>query len=68
MHRQYLRFNDLKARGVVNNRTTLQRWIATQGFPPGFLLGPSTRVWTEKDIADFEAKRRAAGGKTEAAA
>ncbi len=67
MDGQYLRFSDLKTRGVVNNRTTLQRWIATQGFPPGFLLGPSTRVWTEKEIAEYEARRRGASDGRKAA-
>ncbi len=67
MDGQYLRFSDLKTRGVVNNRTTLQRWIATQGFPPGFLLGPSTRVWTEREIAEYEARRRGASAGRKAA-
>ena len=45
-----LRFSDLKDRDIVSNHVTLGRWIATQGFPSGFMLGPNTRVWREADI------------------
>jgi predicted DNA-binding transcriptional regulator AlpA len=42
-----LRFRDLKARGIVNNRPTLRNWIRDRGFPPGQLTGPNTRTWDE---------------------
>ena len=42
-----LRFRDLKDRGIVSNHVTLKRWIEREGFPPGRLLGPNTRVWRE---------------------
>ena len=29
----YLRFRDLKARGIVTNWTTLTNWIKREGFP-----------------------------------
>ncbi len=45
-----LRFRDLKDRRIVSNHVTLGRWIAKEGFPPGFMLGPNTRVWREDDI------------------
>ena len=45
-----LRFSDLKDRGIVSNHVTLKRWIASQGFPSGFMLGPNTRVWRESDV------------------
>jgi hypothetical protein len=45
-----LRFSDLKDRNIVHNHVTLGRWIASQGFPSGFMLGPNTRVWREADI------------------
>ena len=45
-----LRFRDLKERGIVNNHVTLIRWIRREGFPPGLMLGPNTRVWREADI------------------
>jgi predicted DNA-binding transcriptional regulator AlpA len=45
-----LRFGDLKNRKIVTNHPTLKRWIQEQGFPPGRLLGPNTRVWTEAEV------------------
>jgi predicted DNA-binding transcriptional regulator AlpA len=55
-----LRFNDLKARGIVRNWTTLLRWIRRGEFPPGRQLGPNTRVWDSKSIEEFLASRPAA--------
>ena len=54
-----LRFSDLKARGIVNNWETLRNWIedANINFPPGRLLGPNTRAWTDAEIAEWIAKR-----------
>ncbi|HET7448442.1 MAG TPA: AlpA family phage regulatory protein [Methyloceanibacter sp.] len=46
----YLRFADLKARGIVGNWQTLQRWIREQGFPAGRMLGPNTRAWSEEEV------------------
>ncbi|MCH8188715.1 MAG: AlpA family phage regulatory protein [Proteobacteria bacterium] len=45
MTTKYLRYTDLVERQIVNNRTTLARWIRDNGFPPGVLLGPNTRAW-----------------------
>jgi hypothetical protein len=42
-----LRFPDLIARGLFNSRMTLKRAIDTQGFPPGALITPNARVWSE---------------------
>jgi len=55
----FLRFRDLKARGLVDNRTTLQRWIQQQQFPPGRLLGPNVRVWSDTEISVWLASRPA---------
>ena len=55
---KYLRFSDLRERGIVNNRVTLGRWIRDQGFPPGFLLGPNSRAWTEDEIEAHVEKLR----------
>jgi len=52
-----LRYSDLKAAGVVNNRVTLARLIKSQGFPPGKLLGPNTRAWPENEIDRWLASR-----------
>lgn len=54
---QLLRYADLKERGVVRSRMTLARWTASEGFPPGRLLSPSCRVWTEAEVAAWLASR-----------
>ena len=48
-----LRFRDLKARGVVRNWPTLSSWIANEGFPPGRMAGPNTRLWDEGEVAEW---------------
>jgi hypothetical protein len=53
----YLRFSDLKARGVVKNWTTLQHWINNYGFPPGRMMGPNIRAWSEDEVESYIAKR-----------
>ena len=60
----YLRFADLAERQIVNNRTTLHRWIRDYGFPPGILLGPNTRAWPADQVEAWLEERVA---KTEAA-
>jgi predicted DNA-binding transcriptional regulator AlpA len=52
-----LRFRDLQARKIVCNHVTLKRWIEREGFPPGMMLGPNTRVWRESDIEQWLASR-----------
>ena len=52
----WLRFADLKARNIVRNRVTLSRWIKNIDFPPGIMIGPNTRGWSAKAIAEWEAK------------
>jgi predicted DNA-binding transcriptional regulator AlpA len=54
---RYLRFADLKARGIVNNWPTLKRWIEREGFPPGIKLGRNTRAWTEDSVTEWLANR-----------
>jgi hypothetical protein len=54
---RYLRFADLKAAGIVNNWPSLKNRIEKFGFPPGRLIGPNSRVWSEPEIADYIASR-----------
>jgi predicted DNA-binding transcriptional regulator AlpA len=54
---KYLRFPDLKALGIVQSRMTLKRLIDDQGFPPGVLLTPNARAWTEAEVKDWLASR-----------
>jgi predicted DNA-binding transcriptional regulator AlpA len=53
----FLRFADLKARGVVGSRMTLGRLIDQQGFPPGRLITPNCRAWSEGEIAEWVTNR-----------
>jgi predicted DNA-binding transcriptional regulator AlpA len=48
--KKYLRFKDLKERGICGNWTTLMRWIRERGFPAGVMLGPNTRAFPEDEI------------------
>ena len=52
-----LRFAELQAKGVVNNRVTLKNWIEKQGFPAGQLTGPNTRTWDEGEVLEWLKKR-----------
>ncbi|MEJ0094841.1 MAG: AlpA family phage regulatory protein [Methylocella sp.] len=45
-----IRYTDLVAKGVVNSRMTLKRMIDLQGFPPGRLVTPNSRAWTEAEV------------------
>ncbi len=47
---KYVRFKDLSEMGLVNNWTTLRRWIKAGHFPPGRMIGPNSRAWTEDEI------------------
>jgi predicted DNA-binding transcriptional regulator AlpA len=46
----FVRFKDLRERGIVPNWPTLRRWVEECDFPPGRLLGPNSRVWTKDEI------------------
>ena len=59
----YLRFRDLKARGIVGNWMTLKRWIEKENFPSGVKLGPNSRAWTETEVNKWLAGRPQAGQK-----
>ena len=50
---RFLRFKNLKADGIVNNRPNLKNKIQKQGFPKGRLLGPNDRAWTEDEVQQW---------------
>jgi prophage regulatory protein len=52
-----LRYPDLVAKGIVNSRMTLKRLIDAQGFPPGRLITPNARAWTEEEVDAWIANR-----------
>ncbi len=59
MTTKYLRYADLFERQIVNNRTTLSRWIRDNGFPRGVLLGPNSRAWRDDLVEAWLAARAA---------
>jgi predicted DNA-binding transcriptional regulator AlpA len=54
---QLLRYADLEALGIVNNRATLANWIRDRGFPVGQLIGPNSRSWSETEVKAWIANR-----------
>jgi predicted DNA-binding transcriptional regulator AlpA len=61
MPTKWLRFRDLKARGIVKNWPTLKRRVEKDGFPPGRMTGPNERTWTEEEIDEWYASRPVEG-------
>lgn len=53
----FLRFKDLKARGIVQSWPQLGRLIRDQNFPLGTMLGVNTRAWTEDEVAAWIGSR-----------
>ena len=59
-----LRIADLKSMGVVSGWTQLRRLVENHGFPPGYLLGSTTRVWDVDAVeAWLQARRDASNPK-----
>jgi hypothetical protein len=57
---RYLRFPDLKARGIANNRVTLNDLIENHDFPEGQMLSRNRRGWNEALVDHWCAARPAA--------
>lgn len=49
----FIRFKDLKARGIVDSWPQLGRLMRDRGFPRGIMLGANTRAWTTDEVADW---------------
>jgi len=54
---RWLSYEDLKAAGIVANRTTLARWIERHDFPKPTALGPNTKRWRETEIRAWQKAR-----------
>jgi len=54
---RFLRFKDLQERGLVLSHQGLRHLQIHENFPLGKLLGPSTRVWSETEVAAWLASR-----------
>jgi hypothetical protein len=47
---RFLRQKNLTERGISGSHQQTRHLQIHHGFPPGRLLGPNTRVWTEDEI------------------
>lgn len=47
---RFLRYKDLKERGIVNSWTALHYKIKNNGFPQGRYIGPNSRAWPEVEV------------------
>jgi hypothetical protein len=47
---KWLRFADLRERGIINSWPMVRRRVQFDGFPPGRKFGPNTRVWSEDEV------------------
>jgi len=61
MAKGWLRFGDLKARNIVKSWAQLKNLTELYGFPPGRMVSPNTRAWTEEEIDAFYASRPVEG-------
>ena len=59
--KKYLRFRDLKERGVVNSWPALKRKVEREGFPKGRMIGPNARAWTDDEVDAWYASRPVEG-------
>jgi predicted DNA-binding transcriptional regulator AlpA len=55
--KKWNRYKNLQEKGVVNSRMTLWRMIRDQGFPPGTLISPNVRAWTDDEVDAWLAAR-----------
>ena len=46
---KFLRYSDLRERGLFRSRMTLKRAIDEGRFPSGRLVSPNARAWTEEE-------------------
>src|ERR1043166_8479309 len=53
----YFRFQDLKERGIVNNRRTLSRWIQKEKFPKPVRLAPRSAAFSVAAVVAWLAER-----------
>ena len=54
-----IRYQSLKDLEIVNNRTTLYRWIKDGRFPKPIRIGPNSVAWRWEAIEEWLADREA---------
>jgi predicted DNA-binding transcriptional regulator AlpA len=63
--RRYLRYHELEALGLVDNRASLKNWMDAGVFPRGIKIPGSfgkTLVWLASEVAQLVAQRVAERG------
>ena len=50
-------FSDLKAQGIVNDRATLRRREAREGFPQPVILSSNSVAWNAEEVRAWLASR-----------
>jgi hypothetical protein len=48
-----LAFSHLRERNIVKSWQQVKNLIRKEGFPPGRMLGPNSRRWTEDEIGSW---------------
>jgi hypothetical protein len=51
-----MRYEDLRASGIVQTWHTLNHWIDERGFPPGRMIG-RFRTWTQAEVMAWVEKQ-----------
>jgi predicted DNA-binding transcriptional regulator AlpA len=54
---RHVRFRHIRAAGIADSYTALDRLINDHGFPGGRLISPNVRVWTVEEIESWLANR-----------
>jgi hypothetical protein len=57
MPTKWLKFADIKERGIIDNHVTLKRRIAEDGFPSGRWFGKNDRRFPEDEVEAWLASR-----------
>jgi predicted DNA-binding transcriptional regulator AlpA len=57
---RFIRWPDIQARGIANNRVTLNDLIRKEGFPEGKRLSAVTIAWIESEVDAWQASRPSA--------
>jgi predicted DNA-binding transcriptional regulator AlpA len=55
--RELWKFSHLKMLGVVDDRATLRRWIASQNFPEPLILSGNSVAWIAAEVRAWLATR-----------
>jgi len=58
---RFLRFPDLRDSNIAKSWAQLKRLIDNYGFPPGRMISPNIRAWTDVEVDEWVQSRPTAG-------